>query len=108
MPERSRATPLNLEESINHIRPPLRPTGTTLLNILGVGRRNDVLAGLRVVHDGLGMRKEAVEAPVEDASGDEGVDVADVETAQVELSAWLQLTCTRRWQAAKSLRASYL
>lgn len=26
------------------------------------------------------MREEAVEAPVKDASGDEGVDVADVET----------------------------
>lgn len=29
------------------------------------------------------MREEAIEAPVEDAGGDEGVDVADVETARL-------------------------
>ncbi len=40
-----------------------------------------------MVHDGLGVREEAIEAPVEDAGGDEGVDVADVETAQGELLA---------------------
>jgi hypothetical protein len=33
--------------------------------------------------------EEAVETPVEDAGGDEGVDVADAETAQVEMLAWL-------------------
>jgi hypothetical protein len=87
--KRSRARPLNFEELSNHTRPPLSPTGATLLNILGVVGRNDVLARLGVVHDGLGVRDEAIEAPVEDAGGDEGVDVADVETVQVELLAWL-------------------
>lgn len=33
------------------------------------------------------MREETIEAPVEDAGGDKGVDIADVETAQVELLA---------------------
>jgi hypothetical protein len=32
-----------------------------------------------VVHDGVRVREEAVEAPVEEAGGDEGVDVADGE-----------------------------
>ncbi len=108
MPKRSRARPLNLEELSNYTRPPLGPTRATLLNILGVVGCHDVLACLGVVHDGLGVREEAVEAPVEDAGGDEGVDVADVETAQVELSASLRTSWGRPWLAASSLRASCL
>lgn len=100
--------PLNFEELSNHTRPPLNPTGATLLNILGVVGRNDVLTRLGVVHDGLGVREEAIEAPVEDAGGDEGVDVADVEAAQGEWLAWLRPSCARRWLAASSLRASCL
>ena len=57
------------------------------MDILGVVGRNDVLARLGVVHDGLGVREEAIEAPVEDAGGDEGVDIANVEPVQVELLA---------------------
>ena len=57
------------------------------MNILGVIGRNDVLARLGVVHEGVGVRDEAIEGPVEDAGGDEGVDIADVETARVELLA---------------------
>ena len=75
---------LDLEECRNDTLLPLRPTRPTLLDILGVLGRDDVLARIGVVHDGVGVREEAVEAPVEDAGGDEGVDVADVETAQVE------------------------
>ena len=71
----------DLEECSNHTRFPLGPTGPTLVHIFGVLGRNNVLARFGVVHDGLGVGKEAVEAPVEDAGGDEGVDVADVETA---------------------------
>jgi hypothetical protein len=89
VPKQSRARPLNLEHLNNDTRLPLSPTGAALLNILGVVGRNDVLARLGVVHDRLGVREEAIEAPVEDAGGDEGVDVADIETAQVELLAWL-------------------
>ncbi len=73
---------LDLEECRNDTLLPLRPTRPTLLDVLGVVGRNGVLARLGVVHDGVGVREEAVEAPVEDAGGDEGVDVADVETAR--------------------------
>jgi hypothetical protein len=52
------------------------------------------------------VREKSIEAPVEDAGGDEGVDIADVETAQVEMLACLQPSCARRWLAASSLRAS--
>ena len=82
MPKRSRAKPLNLEECRNYTLLPFSPTRPTLRNILGVVGRNFVLARLGVVHDGLDVREEAIEAPVEDAGGDEGIDVADVETAQ--------------------------
>jgi len=106
VPKRSRARPLNFKELGNHTRPPFNSTGATLLNILGVVGRNDFLARLGVVHDGFGVREESIEAPVEDAGSDEGVDVADIETAQVELLAWLRPSCARRWLAASSLRAS--
>jgi hypothetical protein len=79
--------PLNLEDLSNNTRSPLSPTRATLLNIFGVVGRNDVLSRLGVVHDGLGMREKSIEAPVEDAGGDEGVYIADVETAEVEMLA---------------------
>jgi hypothetical protein len=85
--KRSRTRSLNFEEPSDQTWPPLNPTAATLLNILGVVGRNDVFARLGVVHDRLGVREEAIESPVEDASGDEGVDIADVETEQVELLA---------------------
>jgi hypothetical protein len=88
-PKRSHALPLNLEDLSSDTGSPLSSTRASLLHILGVVGRDDVLARLGVVHDGLGMREEAVEAPVEDAGGDEGVDVADAETAQVEMLARL-------------------
>jgi hypothetical protein len=50
---------------------------TLLLNILGIVGSNDILARLGVVHHGVVVREEAVETPVEDAGGDEGVEVAD-------------------------------
>lgn len=56
-------------------------TCATRLDILGILRSNDLLACLRVIHDGLGVREKLVEAPVEEAGGDEGVDIADIETA---------------------------
>lgn len=78
---------LNFEELSNHTRPSLIPTDATLLDILSVVGGDDVLACLRVVHDRLSVRKEAIEAPVEEASGDEGVDIANIETVNDELSA---------------------
>lgn len=87
MPKRSHVRLLNLEDSTNNTWPPLCPTCATLLNVFGVVGRNDVLARLGMVHDGLGMREKSIEAPVEDAGGDKGVNIADVETAQVEILA---------------------
>lgn len=75
---------LDLEECRDHTLLPLSSTRPTLLNVLGVVGRNGILARLGVVHDGLGVREEAIEGPVEDAGGDEGVHITDVETAQVE------------------------
>jgi hypothetical protein len=74
---------LNFEELSNHTWPALIPTDATLLDILSVVGGDDVLARLRVVHDRLSVREEAIEGPVEDTSGDEGVDVADVETVKL-------------------------
>lgn len=56
----------------------------TLLNILCVVRCDNILAGLRMVHNGFSVREESIEEPVEDTSGEEGVDVTDSEPAQVE------------------------
>jgi hypothetical protein len=70
---------LNLEDLSNDTRPALSAARATRLDVLGVVGGDDVLARLRVVHDGLGVREEAVEGPVEEAGGDEGVDVADGE-----------------------------
>jgi hypothetical protein len=88
--ERYRASNLDLEEPSHHAWLPLRPTGATLLNILHVIGRNNVFASLRVVHKGVAVREEAIEKPIEDAGGDEGVDVADVEPVQVESLALLR------------------
>jgi hypothetical protein len=84
VPKRSHARPLNLERLSNDTRPALTQTRTTHLNIFGVVGCNDLLTSLRVVHDGLGVREKSIEAPVEDAGRDEGVDIANGETAQVK------------------------
>lgn len=76
---------LNFKDARNDTLPPLIPTREPLLHILSVVGRNDILARLGVIHYGLGVREKAVETPIEDAGGDEGVNVADVETAQVEV-----------------------
>ena len=44
-----------------------------------------------MVHDGLGVREKTIEAPVEDAGGYEGVDIADIETARDVSVAWVRL-----------------
>ena len=63
--------PLDFEELSDHARPSLSVTSTTLLDIFSILLGDDLLASLGVVHDGLVVREEAVEAPVEDTSGDE-------------------------------------
>ena len=70
---------LDLKDLHSKTRPALSAARATRLDVLGVVGGDDVLARLRVVHDGLGVREEAVEGPVEEAGGDEGVDVADGE-----------------------------
>lgn len=52
------------------------------------------------------MREKSIKAPVEDSGGDEGVKIADVETAQVETLAWLRLSYARRWLAASRRESS--
>ncbi len=82
----SHARTLNLKDPSNDTPPPL----STPLNILSVVGRNDVLARLSVIHDGLVVREKSIEDPVEDAGGDEGVYIPDTETAQVDIIlAWL-------------------
>lgn len=76
---------LDCEESLSNTRLPLRITGATFLHVLSIVGGDDILARLGVVHDGRGMWEEAIEAPVEEASGNEGVKVANAETAQVEI-----------------------
>lgn len=70
---------LDLEEARDDTRSVFRPAGATFLDVLGVVGGDDILARLRVVHDGRGVREESVEDPVEDSGRDEGVDVADGE-----------------------------
>lgn len=74
---------LNLEHSRDQTWPPLIPACATLLDILGIVGSNDVLTSLSVVHDGLCVREESIEAPVEDAGGDKRVDISDAETVKV-------------------------
>ena len=76
---------LDCEESLSNIRLPLRITGATFLHVLSIVGGDDILARLGVVHDGRGMWEKAIEAPVEEAGGNEGVKVANAETAQVEI-----------------------
>ena len=106
-PKWSRARPLNFENLGDHTRPPLRITGATLLDILGVVGRNNVLAFLGVVHDGLGVREEAIESPVEETGGDKGVNVAYVETARVSLLAALRPSYARHGPAISSVQVHW-
>jgi hypothetical protein len=87
VPTRSHAKHLNLENLLDDARPPLSVTRATLGNVLCVLGRNDFLASLGVVHYRLLVREKPVETNVEDAGGDEGVEIANVETAQVEMLA---------------------
>ncbi len=63
------ARSLNLKECRDHTRPPLGSAGATFFNILGVLCRNDILARLGMIHDGLSVWEEAIEEPVEDTGG---------------------------------------
>jgi hypothetical protein len=86
VPKQSHAKTLNFEDLSSDTRPPSSPTRATHLDIFGVGGRNNILARLSMVHDGLGVREKLIKAPVEDAGGDEGVDIADVVTADVSIT----------------------
>ena len=84
-----RAKSLNLKECSDYTRLAFSPTRATVLNILGVIRRDDVLSSLGVVHNGVYVWEEAVKGPVKDASGDEGIYISDVEAAEANLLACL-------------------
>ena len=82
----SRDNPSYFKRSRQHIRlVAFRPARTPPRDILGVLGRDDVLAGVCVIQHGIAMREEAVEEPVEDGGGDEGVDVADGEARSGQL-----------------------
>ena len=87
MPKQNPVGPLNLKDLSNDTCPSLGPSRATLLHIFGVVGRNNVLARLGMIHYRLGVREESIEGPVEDAGGDEGVHIADVETAGVKVLA---------------------
>ncbi len=57
----------------------------TFFHILGIIGGDDILACHGEVYDGLSVWEEVIEPPVEDPGGDEGIDIADGETAQVEI-----------------------
>lgn len=78
----SRPSLLDLEHPLHEIRllARLSPTRPSLCDIFGIVFSNDILPSLGVVHLGLKMGEEAVEEPVENGRGDEGVDVADSES----------------------------
>jgi hypothetical protein len=97
---------LNLKHLSNNAGLPLSITRATFRNIFGVVSGNNFLARLRVVHNGVGVWEEFIEGPVEKASGDEGVDIADGEPGKDKMLAWLQPRYCRRCLAANSLRFS--
>jgi len=79
VPKRSPARLLNLEDLSNDTRPSATKTFATRLNIFGVLGRNNVLACVSVLQDGLVVWEEFIEAPIEDTGSDEGVDIANGE-----------------------------
>lgn len=81
VPKTSYTRPLDLEERSNDTLLPLSANFPTRFHILRIVGRNDILARLRVIHNRFGMRSEAIEAPVEDPRGNEGVYIPDVEPA---------------------------
>lgn len=60
-------------------RLPLSSNSTTLLKIFSIVGCDNILPRLSMVHDGFIMWEKPIEAPVEDTSGDKGVDVANIE-----------------------------
>lgn len=88
VPKRDHATSLNLKDFSDDTRPSSRQTRVPLLQIFSVIGRNNILTSLGMVHHGLGMREKSIEAIVEDTSGDEGINIADVEANKVEMLAW--------------------
>ena len=55
---------------------------TTLLDILRIVGCDDLLASIGVVHLRFIVREEAIEDPVEQTGGKEGVNVADSEAGK--------------------------
>ena len=73
---------LNLKHLGSHAGAPA--AGLALLDVLGIVGRNNVLARDGLVELGLLVREELVEGVVEDASGSERVDVANVKAAGMD------------------------
>lgn len=75
--------PLHLKDALDDIWLPSSQLCATFLNILSIVGCNNLLACFGMVHLGFHMWEEPIKAPVEDASGNKGVDVTDGETVNV-------------------------
>lgn len=81
---------LHCRDALVHLNPKYfiveTPLPRAMLHVLGIVSRNKFLACLGMVEHRLGVRKETVEDPVEDASSDERVDVTNAETVRGKVS----------------------
>lgn len=66
---------------------PLSIASPAFRNVLGIVRCDYLLARVGIVHDRLSVGEESVEQPVEDARGEERVDIADREAVRDHWSA---------------------
>jgi hypothetical protein len=76
---RAKTESLQVSLNLEHPSGDARPARVARLDILSILGRNDVLTRFGMVHDGFLVREELVERDVEDAGGNEGVDVTNVE-----------------------------
>jgi hypothetical protein len=95
---------LNREELGNLARPSLRPTRTTFLNILVILGGDDILTRLGMIHDRFLVWEEAVESPIEDTSGNKGINVADGKAIRIESLAQIKPNCTQQQPATSHPR----
>jgi hypothetical protein len=54
-----------------------------------------------MIHDGVGVGRKLIEDPVENACGEERVDIADIKTTRVKILAWLRLIFIQFWLSAR-------
>jgi hypothetical protein len=74
---------LNLKDLRDDALLSLSSALATLLKVLRIIGRNDVLSRLGMIQHGLSMWGNLVEGVVEDTGSNEGIDIADVETVML-------------------------